>query len=132
LAAKTIPDPWRLLFPCLTVVATLALLILIEPDLGSVLVIGAVVIAMFFVAGLRLRHLGAIVLLAGAAATLAVIVEPFRWRRIVEYVLDLFGLAEPGYRSSSPGSRSAAAVCWGSDSDRGTNRRSSFPPPTRT
>jgi cell division protein FtsW len=53
---------------------------------------------MFFVAGLRRGYLGAIVVLAGAAATLAVIVEPFRWRRVVEYVLALFGLAEPGYQ----------------------------------
>jgi cell division protein FtsW len=81
-----IGDLWRGVLPPLVVTGSVAGLVLLQPDLGSALAIVGVVLCMIFVAGARLQHLGLIGGLAVPVVTLAVLVAPYRLRRILTFM----------------------------------------------
>lgn len=82
---ERVNEPRAVLAPCL-IVAAMAFLVVIQPDLGSAVMILAPAAAMLFVAGLRWRTLAVGALAGTAAFALAVIVEPYRIRRILSFL----------------------------------------------
>lgn len=83
---ERINELWAVPFPALLVVGTTALLIVVEPDLGSAVVPVLVASTMLFVAGLRLRYVAATCAVGLLAFTVAVLVEPYRMARITHFV----------------------------------------------
>jgi len=79
-------DPWAVPIPGSVVIGTLAFLIVIEPDLGSAVMLVSVACVMVFAAGINWRYvsLGG-GLLAGAFA-IAVVIEPYRLKRILAFL----------------------------------------------
>jgi len=75
-------DPWSVTLPCLAVIGLMALLIVIEPDLGSAVMLSATAFVMIFVAGLSWRYIGATAVLGAVAFAVAVWAEPFRLERL--------------------------------------------------
>jgi cell division protein FtsW len=65
--------------------AVVAGLLLLEPDFGSVVVLGVAASGMFFVAGARLRHFLLLVAAIGAVFLLLAIVQPYRLQRLVSF-----------------------------------------------
>jgi len=64
----------------------MAALVLVEPDLGTAMVIALVLAALLMVGGIQLRHL---LLLAGALAALAllaILIEPYRRERLMTFL----------------------------------------------
>ena len=82
---KQVSDPWSVPIPCLGVVGVLGLLIVIEPDFGSAVMLFAVASVMIFVAGLRWKYIAAVGALGLAAVVLAVLVEPYRMQRVLSW-----------------------------------------------
>jgi cell division protein FtsW len=83
---KRIHDLRSLALPLVPVVGITCALILLQPDLGTAVVIGGTVFAMLFVAGARLKHL-----VLGGGATLAlgfgvIYAEGYRWARFVSFM----------------------------------------------
>jgi cell division protein FtsW len=74
------------LVPYLTVTAVLALLILIEPDMGTAVTFCAVAFAMLIAAGARLRHLGTVVGVGLMLAVIAILAEPYRRDRLFAFL----------------------------------------------
>lgn len=83
---KLIGDFKQGLLPSICVIGISLLLIVLEPDLGTAIVIGLLAITMFLVAGVRWLHLLALgtVGLAGAAAF--VLSAPYRMRRVLTFL----------------------------------------------
>ena len=84
-------DPRRLatpggLVPFLLVTAALGALILLEPDMGTAVVLCAGAVAMLIVAGARLRHLGSVVAIGGFLAVVAVMAEHYRRERLLAFI----------------------------------------------
>lgn len=79
---ERVNDLWAVPIPCLSGVGILGLLIAVEPDLGSAVMLGGTAFLMLFVAGLRWRYVAAIVGAGIAGTVAAVLVEPFRIQRI--------------------------------------------------
>jgi cell division protein FtsW len=82
---KRIRDARSLALPLLPIVGAVCVLILLQPDLGTAVIIGGTVFAMFFVAGARLKHL-----VLGGGATLAlgfgaIYAEGYRWARFISF-----------------------------------------------
>jgi cell division protein FtsW len=77
---------WRVTVPFLAVTATVAGLVVVEPDLGTALVVVAVALAMYFVAGARLREFAALGALAVVLALAAAVVQPYRYQRLLAFV----------------------------------------------
>jgi cell division protein FtsW len=71
--------------PPLAVVGLLAVLVLLEPDLGTVVVVGLVTYAMLFLGGARLSHLFSVVPVALAGVTLLVWRSPYRLQRLMTF-----------------------------------------------
>ena len=79
-------DPWAVPIPCALVVGTLTLLVFIEPDLGSAVMIALLTSVMVFAAGLSWRYVGAGGILGALALGLAVLAEPYRLKRVIGYL----------------------------------------------
>lgn len=69
----------------LLLVGVLGAILLRQPDMGSAMVIGAIVVGMIFLAGAPMRHL--VGLMAGVAplVTVAAAMEPYRMARILSF-----------------------------------------------
>ena len=95
---RRIADWRRGFLPPVVVVGGLCALIVVEPDLGSVVVIGSVLVCMMYVAGARLQHLlylGLPMLLGFASLIVA---SPERWERLMTF-LDPFRYSkDAGYQ----------------------------------
>lgn len=72
--------------PCTFVAAVLAFLVVLEPDLGTALMLGVILLVMTYIAGARVKHLGlaAVPALLGVAALLVFV--PFRARRLIVFL----------------------------------------------
>ena len=74
------------LFPLCIPVFLTAVLIMKEPDMGTASLVVFVAFAMFFSAGARLAHLGAILLATGPPAILAVIASSYQRARVFAFI----------------------------------------------
>ncbi|MDD3179267.1 MAG: putative lipid II flippase FtsW [Opitutaceae bacterium] len=68
------------------IIGAFALLILLEPDLGTTVLTGVVGMLLLFLAGVSLRYLAPINLAALAAVTVFVLHDPVRLRRITSFL----------------------------------------------
>jgi len=83
---EKVNDLWSVPLPSLLVVGTMALLVVVEPDLGSAVVPVAVAGVMIFVAGLRWRYLVGFAGVGAVAFAIAVVVEPYRVARVANFL----------------------------------------------
>lgn len=74
------------LVPMLSVIAIVCALVFLEPDIGTMLVIGAVSLAMLYIGGTQRKHLGAIISTALALLLIVTLVEPYRVQRFVTFL----------------------------------------------
>jgi len=88
--------------PILLVTAAAALLIMLEPDMGTTMVVVFSVAATLIAAGARPRDLGKIALAIGVLALLMTIVEPYRMARLT-------GFLNPGSATEGAGFQAAQA-----------------------
>ncbi len=72
--------------PVILMTGLVCVLILKQPDLGSSLLIAAIVFIMLFVAGARLSHIGMMSILAIPAFYFLIVRVPYRWTRIVTFL----------------------------------------------
>ena len=80
--------PAALLAGAAAIIGAPALLILKQPNLGSTMVLGVVLIAMLFVGGLPIRYLIAVLLVVAAGIPIAVnlLIKPYQRDRIVAFL----------------------------------------------
>jgi cell division protein FtsW len=79
-------DFWRGLAPPLGVAGTLALLVVLQPDLGNCVTLVALTFALLFLAGSRLQHLSLVLATALPLVVVAVLAAPYRLRRVTAFV----------------------------------------------
>jgi cell division protein FtsW len=91
--AREMDDPTRTFWPVIGVLALVAGLVLIEPNLGTALVLASIVFIMLFVAGTQGGRLGLVGAGAAFLATAMVLTTPFRRARFFAF-LDPW--ADPG------------------------------------
>ena len=72
--------------PAAALVGAMVFLIVIEPDLGSAVMVLAAAAVMLFVAGLRFRYLGAALGLGILFVGLAILAQPYRMERIKTFL----------------------------------------------
>ena len=83
---ETIKELFKGLFPLLGIVLVVCVLIMKQPDLGSVLVIYGTALCMFFLAGASLIHLGVLAALSVCAILLISVLEPYRMARLLAFM----------------------------------------------
>lgn len=77
---------WRTFVPCVLVTGMLAVLIVVEPDLGTAMMLAVVFGVMIYTAGARLIHLGMVALPALVGLAGLLIFVPFRMRRMIMFL----------------------------------------------
>jgi cell division protein FtsW len=77
---------WRLtLKPVMAVFGVFAVLLMLQPNLGTTIILAAIVLALLFVAGVPGKPLGVTVGLLAAGATFFAVAEPYRFRRLMAF-----------------------------------------------
>ncbi|MFQ5895507.1 MAG: putative lipid II flippase FtsW [Nitrospinota bacterium] len=84
--------------PVAVPVGAALLLIALQPDLGSALLMSAALGGLFFAAGARLRHLVGTLLLASPALFFALFTVPYRRRRILAFLDPWSDPSDSGYQ----------------------------------
>ena len=72
--------------PVLGILSATLILIIIEPDFGSTVIIGMIVFTIWFIAGLRILHLSSLVLASIPCAIVAILLNPYRVNRILGFI----------------------------------------------
>ncbi len=85
--------------PFLIVLGVLAAVVVVQPDLGMVLVLGAVTLAMLFFAGAKLGHLAGIVAGCAPLVFLAVRFAPYRMARLLSFLNPFAHSTTSGYQT---------------------------------
>ncbi|MBW3615671.1 MAG: putative lipid II flippase FtsW [Actinobacteria bacterium] len=92
---------WReTLRPLVGIYAVLAVLLIAQPDLGTTLVCGCIVVGLLFLAGTPLPSMGGLVLGAGLATLLLARIEPYRWQRMVSFIDPFADASNTGYQAA--------------------------------
>jgi cell division protein FtsW len=86
------------LLPPLVVIGVLCGLVLLEPDLGTVVVIGLVTVGMLFLAGARLSHLIGLGLCAIPAALVLVLGSSYRRQRLMTFLAPWKDASDAGFQ----------------------------------
>jgi len=76
----------NVIVPFFIVTASLAALVVAEPDLGTAIVIGAIAMTMYFVAGARLKVFASLAALAAVVALAVAVEQPYRLQRITTFL----------------------------------------------
>ena len=88
-------------FRPLIVLTFFGLLIMSQPDLGSTLVIGALVIAILFFAGISFFQFSLLISLMGSLAATAIYLEPYRYIRFISFTEPFENFYGPGWQLSN-------------------------------
>jgi cell division protein FtsW len=86
--------------PVLIVAGLVGGLVMLQPDLGGTIVIGAIVVSVLFVAGVPLPRLTGLVAAGGAAAVMLALSEPYRRNRLLAFLHPWKDRANTGYQIS--------------------------------
>jgi cell division protein FtsW len=101
--SREMDDPMRTVWPVVGVLVGVSGLVLLQPNLGTTLVIAAIVLSMLFAAGARMRALGGLGSLAVLAAGLLVWFEPYRRRRLLAMFDPWSNESDSGYQAIQAG-----------------------------
>ena len=72
--------------PYTVIMGLAALMILLQPDLGTAMSLAGIVLVMIFAAGARLTHLGVVSAFGIAAIIMAIMTEPYRRKRFFAFL----------------------------------------------
>ena len=86
--------------PIAIAVVPACLLIAVEPDLGTTLVVFFTVVALLVVAGMPMRYIGMIVGLALVAGTMFVLAQPYQRARLLSFLHPFSSEATGGYQAT--------------------------------
>jgi cell division protein FtsW len=91
---------WRYqMGPVILVFLGLAFLVLLQPDMGTTMVLGLIMLAMIFTAGLPMRPLVGLVGVGIIGCGLLSIAAPYRWRRMTSFLHPLQHASDTGYQA---------------------------------
>ncbi|RME21966.1 MAG: hypothetical protein D6800_11540 [Candidatus Zixiibacteriota bacterium] len=95
---RNIADLKQLIFPYVPVLGLGLLLILLEPDLGTVIVLSLTILGILFLAGVRLKHLVTAGLPLAATGTFFVMVLGYKKARIMNYIAAVLNPLDGSYQ----------------------------------
>jgi len=88
----------RAMRPILVVLAAVTLLVMAQPDMGTTLVLGTIVLALLFVAGVELRRLARLLGIAAAGALVLALAEGYRRARLFSFLHPWKDAGNTGYQ----------------------------------
>lgn len=83
---KNIGDLKETVLPCIGVLAGMGGLIILEPDLGTTIVLCAIFVAVYFAAGAKIVHIASVGFSLLLVGTIALIAAPWRMARLMAFL----------------------------------------------
>jgi len=96
--ADRVGDTHAVLKPVLLMFGLVALLVMAQPDMGTTLVLAAIVLTLLFVGGIRGRTLAKVGAGAVGSALLLARLEPYRWARMLSFRKPFADYHKNGYQ----------------------------------
>jgi cell division protein FtsW len=91
---------WRVtLLPVLVVFGSFAALLMLQPNLGTTIILGSIVFFMLYVSGVAAKPLVGTFAIGGVLATMAATLESYRRRRLLGFVDPWKNVANTGYQT---------------------------------
>ena len=91
---------WRVtLQPVLVVFGAFAAMLMLQPNLGTTIILAAIVFVMLFVSGVEIKPLVLTFAVGGVLATLAATLEPYRRRRLLGFINPWKDSQNTGYQT---------------------------------
>lgn len=87
------------LVPVTVIFGTVALLLMLQPNLGTTLVLGAIVITLLYVAGTPILPLAALATVGGLVATALALAAPYRRARVLAFLDPWKDYQDTGYQT---------------------------------
>jgi len=115
--------------PHVLILMILSALILIQPDFGSVLILGALTWIMMFIGGVRLTHLLSPLIVLIPAMTWLIIQEPYRVRRLISFLNPWQYASDEGYQIVHSLMAFGAGGIFGSGLGKGVQKLFYLPEP---
>ena len=84
--ADRIDDTRETLRPALMAFGAVAMLVMLQPDMGTTLVLGCIVMGLLFVAGTPMRHMAGLTATAMVASFVLGMAEPYRRARMMSFL----------------------------------------------
>ena len=97
-AKRNLSNVQQLAFPYVPLIGAGLVLILLEPDLGTTVVVSVVALGVFFLAGVRVKHLAAAIFPVLAGAATMVFVFGYKQERISSYLSSIIDPLQRGYQ----------------------------------
>jgi cell division protein FtsW len=85
--------------PVMAVLVVMIGLIMLQPDMGTCLVLASIAIGMLFAAGLPLRALVGLGVIGAAGALGMAVAAPYRWARMISFLHPTQNALDTGYQS---------------------------------
>ena len=85
--------------PTLVVFGGVAALLMLQPNLGTTIALGAIVLTMLFIHGARMHHLGGIALLGAGAAVFLALQASYRRARVTAFLNPWADPSDTGYQT---------------------------------
>ncbi len=85
--------------PTLVVFGAVAALLMLQPNLGTTIALGAIVLTMLFIHGARVHHLGGIALLGAGAAVFLALQASYRRARVTAFLNPWADPSDTGYQT---------------------------------
>lgn len=91
---------WRVtLLPVLVVFGSFAALLMLQPNLGTTIILGSIVFFMLYVSGVAAKPLVGTFAIGGVLATMAATLESYRRRRLLGFIDPWKDVANTGYQT---------------------------------
>jgi cell division protein FtsW len=82
---KQLDDNRAVLWPILAVFLSFVAMLMLQPNLGTTIILSSIVLVMLFVGGIPGKPLGVLIAFLVGGATMAAFLEPYRFRRLVAF-----------------------------------------------
>ena len=76
----------RDVLPIIVIYLVFATLLMLEPDFGSTMVVGAVLLAVLYLGGLKISHIFLFTILSTIAVAILIVIEPYRLMRVMSFL----------------------------------------------
>jgi cell division protein FtsW len=83
---SSLADPWHTILPMVPGLGALALLVLMQPDLGTALLLGAIGLGMLFIAGAPLRYIAPLGVIGVGLAVASSLTADYRRARVFAFL----------------------------------------------
>jgi cell division protein FtsW len=98
--ADRMHDTHETLRPVLMTFGAIAVLVMLQPDMGTTLVLGCIVMSLLFVAGTSMRHMAMVGVTAVVGSFVLGMAEPYRRARMMSFLDPWKDAANSGYQVS--------------------------------